>query len=184
MKNCYCEYIVVRLHAIYSSSMLSAARMNAPTWERFTKPFYIANAMLIASYAIIRLWHLQHNNGEYSKLRNPLEILPRVSKMKITNSNGLSIEKEAPDNDLLPSLTPHPSSLSGEARTQPPLNHAPPQILQAPIHRRIPLRRLLLLQECHCPHAMVHGHSYLCLLHPHHHSILPFLSSTSIQGTS
>jgi hypothetical protein len=82
----YCIFIVVRLHAIYNN-MFSSSRMNVPTWERFTKGFYVANGLLIASYAIIRLWHLQHNNGEYSKLKHPLEILPKVSKMTITNSN-------------------------------------------------------------------------------------------------
>lgn len=72
--------------------------------NRFFASYYVANGLLVASYGLIRLWHIRHNAGFYSRLQKPSDIIekvglviviPKLPPFRVPTSSAFSVCRNA-----------------------------------------------------------------------------------------
>lgn len=102
--------------------------------SRFFAAYYVANVCLIASYALVRLWFLEHSDLSHSKFSQNEQLLSKVCWSEATIPKFLSPMRchESPLSCRSPPVLR--SFFTGAAGIQSPLNSNRHQVFQATVH--------------------------------------------------
>ena len=58
--------------------------------SRFFSSYYISNACLIASYALVRVWFRTHGDLKYSKISDMMDLSPKVGLAVVVHFAALA----------------------------------------------------------------------------------------------